>query len=70
VLKRDVLGAGRLVESGGDEFVRSLVHDDELLREAVLGSIMWKTFPLTGGRGVGLVGPREALEIPLRRSLQ
>lgn len=70
VLKRDVLGVGRLADSRDDEFAPSLVHDDEFLRKVVLGLIIWKTFHLTGGQGVGLVGLREALEIPLRRSFQ
>ena len=49
MLKRDVLGAGRLIDSRGDEFARSLVHDDKFLREVGLGLIMWETFSLTGG---------------------
>ena len=49
MLKRDVLGAGRLIDSRGDEFARSVVHDDEFLREVGLGLIMWETFSLTGG---------------------
>jgi len=65
-----MLGVGRLADSGGDEFVRSLVHDDEFLTKVVLGLFMWKTFSLTEGQGVGLVGLREVLEIPLRRSFQ
>lgn len=68
VLKQDVLGVGRSADSGGDEFARSLVHDDEFLGKVVLGLILWKTIPLMGSQGVGLVGLREALEIPLRRS--
>lgn len=60
MLKRDVLGAGGLIDSRGDEFAQSLVHDDEFLREVGLGLIMWKTIPLTGGQGVSLVGLREA----------
>ena len=60
MLKRDVLGVGRLIHSRGDEFAQSPVHDDEFLREVGLGLIMWKTFLLTGGQGVGLVGLREA----------
>ena len=59
MLKQDVLGVGRSADSGGDEFARSLVHDDKFLREVGLGLIIWKTFPLTGGQGVGLVGLRE-----------
>lgn len=68
MLKQDVLGAGRLTDTGGDEFARSLVHDDEFLEKVVLGLILWKTIPFMGSQGVGLVGLREALEIPLRRS--
>ena len=70
MLKRDVMRVGRLVDSGGDEFAQLLAHDDKFLREVVLGLIMWKTSPLTGGQGVGLVRLREALEIPLWRSFR
>jgi len=68
VLKQDVLGVDRLADSGGDEFAPSLVRDDEFLEKVVLGLNLWKTIPLMGSQGVGLVGLREALEIPLRRS--
>lgn len=70
MLKRDVLEVSRLDDSGGDEFARSLVHENEFLRKVVLGLIMWETFPLTGGQGVSLVGLREVLEIPLWRSFR
>lgn len=68
MLKQDVLEVGKLANSGGDEFARSLVHDDEFFGKVVLGLILWKTILLMGSQGVDLVGLREALEIPLRRS--
>ena len=62
MLKRDVLEVSRLDDSGGDEFARSLVHENEFLRKVVLGLIMWETFPLTGGQGVSVTDYRHCAE--------